>query len=352
MKRLSILFIIFLIATVSHAQKIDGQWRGYFDSKGDIIAAGQDNTEYVLEINLDGTDISGYSYSYFQDRKYYVICTIKGTYNKSDKTMLITEVARIKGITPPGQGDCLQTHFLQYQKIHGKEQLVGKWKSAPGQNDCGSGSTTLERKTLNKNLVGYNKGRTRITITRSNIITTESKPKRTETIIRRRIPPTSHLPVSDSSVVDIDLTKKDTTVSTVIIDSPAIERKTIPITPPADMNYEKRSNTLLNTIQIASDSFQVDLYDSGDIDGDSISLFFDGKLLLSHQGLAIEPITLTLNAKANNGVNELVMYAETLGTIPPNTALMVVTDGSKRYEIYMTSDLQESGAVRFIHKNE
>jgi len=49
-------------------------------------------------------------------------------------------------------------------------------------------------------------------------------------------------------------------------------------------------------------------------------------------------------------MNELVMYAENLGTIPPNTALMVVTDGTKRYEVRITSDLKKSGAIHFIHK--
>jgi hypothetical protein len=46
----------------------------------------------------------------------------------------------------------------------------------------------------------------------------------------------------------------------------------------------------------------------------------------------------------------LVMYAENLGEIAPNTALMVVTDGPHRYEVRIASDLQKSGVIRFIHK--
>ncbi len=44
------------------------------------------------------------------------------------------------------------------------------------------------------------------------------------------------------------------------------------------------------------------------------------------------------------------MYAENLGEIPPNTALMVITDGDSRYEVNVSSDLQNSGSVHFIHK--
>ena len=46
------------------------------------------------------------------------------------------------------------------------------------------------------------------------------------------------------------------------------------------------------------------------------------------------------------------MYAENLGTIPPNTALMVITDGHHRYEVRITSDLEKSGVIRFMQKEK
>lgn len=45
--------------------------------------------------------------------------------------------------------------------------------------------------------------------------------------------------------------------------------------------------------------------------------------------------------------NELLMFAENLGNIPPNTALMVITDGSKRYEVRLAADLKNNASVRF-----
>ena len=96
-------------------------------------------------------------------------------------------------------------------------------------------------------------------------------------------------------------------------------------------------------------TFTVDLYDNGEIDGDSISLFFNGRLVLSHKRLGDRAISLKLNVDESKDVNELIMYAENLGSIPPNTALMVVYDGDKRYETRISSDLQKSGVIRFIH---
>ena len=121
--------VAFILMVLMHytgiAQKINGQWRGYFNSKGDIVLSGGDNTEYVLEIEVRDTNITGYSYTYFQDRKYYVICSLTGTYYKSTKSMRVTETAKVKGSTPLGWTDCLQTHILTYQKQDDVEEMKG-----------------------------------------------------------------------------------------------------------------------------------------------------------------------------------------------------------------------------------
>ncbi len=44
-------------------------------------------------------------------------------------------------------------------------------------------------------------------------------------------------------------------------------------------------------------------------------------------------------------VHESVMVAENLCSIPPNTALMVVTAGSKRYEAFIESTEKKNAVV-------
>ena len=116
------------------------------------------------------------------------------------------------------------------------------------------------------------------------------------------------------------------------------------------INFQKRSNSLLKTIELIKDTFNVQLYDSGEIDGDSVSVFYNGSLLLSHQRLSDKPITLSLILNKSMDINEFTVYAENLGTIPPNTALMVVTDGDKRYEVTITSDTEKNGSINFVLK--
>jgi hypothetical protein len=100
-------------------------------------------------------------------------------------------------------------------------------------------------------------------------------------------------------------------------------------------------------IEVESKTFTVDMYDNGQVDGDTISLYFNGKLMVSRQRLSTEPIHLNITIDPTRNDNELVMYAENLGSIPPNTALMVVTVGDKRYEVNISSSEQTSGTVRF-----
>jgi zinc protease len=57
---------------------------------------------------------------------------------------------------------------------------------------------------------------------------------------------------------------------------------------------------------------------------------------------------LTFNLKAvKNATNELVMYADNLGTTPPNTALLKVYADGQVYELRIESDEKKNGAIRF-----
>jgi hypothetical protein len=73
--------------------------------------------------------------------------------------------------------------------------------------------------------------------------------------------------------------------------------------------------------------------------------------MVSRQRLSTTPISLTIDL-SDDDQQDLVMYAENLGTIPPNSALMVVTSGGKRYEVNITSSEQTNGAVRFVKKKK
>ena len=118
-----------------------------------------------------------------------------------------------------------------------------------------------------------------------------------------------------------------------------------------DPSFQIRKNDVIQTINTETNTVKLELYDNGDIDGDSVSVFYNNEILIYHKRLTDKPLILEIPVK-DNQPNELVMYADNLGTIPPNTALLIVTDGKKRYEVRITSDLVKSGAIRFVHSKK
>jgi hypothetical protein len=111
-----------------------------------------------------------------------------------------------------------------------------------------------------------------------------------------------------------------------------------------------RENALVQTIIVTSNEVSVRLYDNGEIDDDTISVYLDNHLELSHKRLSTVPITLTLKLDNNTPEHVLVMVAENLGRFPPNTSLMIVQDGSKRYQVQITSTNQKNAMVRFKYR--
>ena len=114
--------------------------------------------------------------------------------------------------------------------------------------------------------------------------------------------------------------------------------------------FKERQNELVEEIVVNSDSLQVDFYDNGEVDGDSISVFFNKQLLAFNRKISTRSIHFDLVLDNTKEENELSMFADNLGAIPPNTALMVVYDGKKRYEVRLSSNLEKNATILFKRK--
>ncbi|MGZ8554638.1 MAG: hypothetical protein ACXWV8_14600 [Chitinophagaceae bacterium] len=56
-------------------------------------------------------------------------------------------------------------------------------------------------------------------------------------------------------------------------------------------------------------------------------------------------LTSELTIELANPHHELVMVAENLGSIPPNTSVMIITAGSKRYQAFLSCTEQKNAKV-------
>ncbi|MDZ4796513.1 MAG: hypothetical protein SGI83_19770 [Bacteroidota bacterium] len=124
-----------------------------------------------------------------------------------------------------------------------------------------------------------------------------------------------------------------------------------PVNPPTiEEKFTSRKKVLIKEIPLSGDSLELRFYDNAEIDGDSISLFLNDKLLFQHIRLTGNAYSIKLSINELNETNELIMVAENLGAIPPNTSYMLALVGDKRYDAYLASTEGSSAMIRFIKK--
>jgi hypothetical protein len=111
-----------------------------------------------------------------------------------------------------------------------------------------------------------------------------------------------------------------------------------------------RKNKTVNELSFKSDSLTIALYDNGIVDGDTVSLFLNGVNILSKQKLKESATKKTIYTTALPDSIELVLFAENLGSIPPNTGLMVIRDGEIEYQIRFSADLSQNATIRLRRK--
>lgn len=102
-------------------------------------------------------------------------------------------------------------------------------------------------------------------------------------------------------------------------------------------------------VKVDTGTIRLDLYDNGYIDGDSISVLVNKKVVVSNQLLSVKPVTVFLQVDLQNPFHEIEMIAENLGSIPPNTALLVITAGKNFYKLQLSSTETKSAVVRFVY---
>jgi hypothetical protein len=105
-------------------------------------------------------------------------------------------------------------------------------------------------------------------------------------------------------------------------------------------------------VAVDTGRIRLDFYDNATIDGDSITVLVNKQVVVSHQMLSARPITTYVTVDLSNPFFEIEMVADNLGTIPPNTALLIITAGTKKYELFLSSTQTKSAMIRIVYDKE
>src|SRR5688572_7026805 len=153
-------------------------------------------------------------------------------------------------------------------------------------------------------------------------------------------------PRKDVAAPQVIKPKADTSLKTI-----DIVKQSQKIFPAPPLVLKTRENALARKIETEAGEIKIELYDNGQIDGDTVSIYHNNELIRSRMRLSQKPIVITIGINPLQPHHEITMVAENLGSIPPNTSIMIITTASNRYEVFISSSEQKNAKVVFDLKN-
>ena len=327
-----------------NAQNFTGTWEGITDG------------DEFLQLNIVqiGTTICGYSWDHESyNKKSFCKANFAGELNTARKVCFVTGSSFIQN---SGSHALMNIKFsLVYE--NGEQRLQGACQiKATMFSEAGPASYFLLKKISKKPTVisegmkaclppekepvAKIKKPTTKPLVKAPIKKPESKP-----IVKTPTTKPEIKPIVKASPI---LKQIDTTKSTkpiVVIKKPTPKIVEVPKV------TNGRTNNEQSRITLTEKKINLSIYDNGTIDGDTVSVYFDNKLVVNKKRLSGNPISLDLELDESISLHTLVVYAENLGSIPPNTSLVILTTASgKRYELKSSATLEKNAALVFEYK--
>jgi len=305
MKKLLII-ILFSISLHSNSQSVFGYWYGYANVKTNNSA---NNYLVELVLNPEKGYVSGVLNYFFKNT--YRSLQVKGNYDIKARKLYLYEIpVTYFGSVANMEVDCIMNMIGSLRVTQTGSNLTGSFMSLP----------------------------------QTKYVCTE---------------------ISFNLSLNADISKKDSvmmairnyretnqlwkpTLSDTLPSQNIITRKVINYVIEKEVN--EREPDIMNDVVVESDSLKIDFYDNGEVDGDSISIFYNKNLIAFHQKLGTRAIHFDVVLDTMLQSNEVTMFAENLGSIPPNTALMIIDDGKNKYNIRMASSLNKNATLRIKRK--
>jgi hypothetical protein len=346
-----LLYIVFSlhVSYSSQAQMITGVWHGVIN-----------NEKVEVKMIQDGDSITGTAY-YYQSAASYRRYIIKGYFDETDnsivwwddqlieeKTKGLNLFSHKKPATSKADFNCPGPDDM---KLDGKMYTNRSQKKPEGNVHLNKSGIILFKDEWDYVIENYTLGandrdiidsvssiaqQTTTITTQSPETIAEEKPTPDSLSGVRNEEPGQRDPVIKKEILGVPVTTGDAKIETKIT-PPTIEQK-----------FASREKIFTKEIPLTGDSIELRFYDNAEIDGDSISLFLNGRLIFEHISLTEKAYVVRLAVSDLQESNELIMVAENLGSIPPNTSYMVAVVGDKRYDAQLASTENSSAMIKLI----
>lgn len=374
------------------AQDFSGQWKGILTQPGKI-----DTFYYEMNISQKGQSISGTSFSRSPDGKSSARFLLTGVWD--GKQLVLQEVEQIEPKQPHW---CLKYAILQYKGDGNMEQFSGDWKA----DGCTPGKLFLQRPghvkiietteaftwigrwtgqllqsdrdygfyydiKLNENGIGesyivsednggsanhhlqwnFNTKDSVLTIKELEVFNkTDSKWKWCIKSCQLRLRANANVYMLEGDwqgYLEGHTPQNGKCASgKIYLEKPIEIRQVQVIEKQQNQTYQaenQREVRISRIIEVQKPNIRIKVWDGGTVDGDVVTLFLNGKRILDKHRVNKSKYNVSVTLAEDN--NFLILHAEDLGSIPPNTIAVSVDDGVKEQILVLSSDLKVSGAI-------
>lgn len=294
--------LLILLQAKTYSQNLTGTWEG--------TGGGSDYCKLVI-VHV-GDSLFGFTYDTGMG---YCKCNFAGKYNDSLK--------KLNGVNPSviekRLFHTMSAYKLTYSKKGDKEYLKG-----------GAGAKSTGAKILSFGLmqpVSYTKVKDEIDTT---------------PFIAAR------LQLYNRQAAAVQPPAEAVTVKKIITDT--VIKTAAATLPDLKIVKESRRSELVKTFDTKEDSVKLVLYDNGEIDGDTVTVFVNGTIVINRLGLSARPFEMYIPIAKDGAVQVIELMANNLGSIPPNTAYMQVWEKDKKHELRVASDLNTNARIDIKYK--
>ncbi len=317
--------LFFLLSAVSAAALAQPAPNDVWE--GRILEAGS-----FYEISLSFKEAGNGTYSGIsisRSKNMYCQTSFEGVLKNG--VILLTQTSILKTNFPSTESICL----LQFSLKQKEEALVGTFTSSSKSSttDCGTGTVQLKLKIAGKDIAPVADPIPMNVVAKTEQQITNNPPAVQpvkETVQPAKTSSTPTLP-SRKRVVDTVYQVDGESVN-VVIDDTVVFRK-------------DRDIVVINTLEFMEDSVHIEVYDNGVVDGDEITLYVNRGILFRNKILTDKPLKFDLNGKTFS-TYDLQFHANNLGSMPPNTGLIIISSATERKEVTFASDFSKTSSLR------
>jgi len=341
MPRIVVLILLLAFNLPTKAQSLVGNWVGYL-----TVHTNLGEKTYPYEINIievNNQQIIAKTVTTFQNQN-TVIASAKGNFSAKNQLLNIEEIKFDQIKIEPGVQTCLMNNLLSYQKISGQEVLQGTYlaKNSFSGNDCGTGSIYLRKDQIfskikpPKKIVKQKNITTLNSTAKLQVSTNDSARTITTITSAAHISTTSNTPLIIKTAETIQTSTLPPSVKQVM---PKHEHILMPWV------LMSRENYLVKKIITNSKTISFDVLDNGAIDNDTITIYDNKKLMIDMNRLSYNAIHFDLTFNDSLKTHEIIVVANNLGSVPPNTALIKYKDAKFSDEVFINTDFSRNAKI-------